>query len=123
MIEKSSLEEKFPQVPQPAGMSREQYNYAVALALYEHRHEVAKEEAEGMALPQVQEVYQKHRVDEVRELLKVAEDGLIDWAEGSMREKYGVRFEQVAVAFTAKGKPGFRQRLVDLCFGWKESAR
>src|SRR5882762_6585143 len=103
---KSSLEEKFPQVPQPAGMSREQYNYAVALALYEHRHEVAKEAAEGMALPQVQEVYQKHRVDEARELLTVAEDGVIDWAEGGRPEKYGARSEPLRLAVWAQNRRG-----------------
>jgi len=138
MGEKSSLEARFPaEFGQPAGMSREQYNYAVAKALYEVRQEAADVEVKRLPTAQVDlktdkeldefvgqldAVYERHRVGEARELLKVAEDGLIDWAEGSMREKYGKRFEQVAVAFTRgrEARPELRGRLVDLCFRWRE---
>lgn len=114
-------------VEQDAAMSREQYNYAVALAMVEQKRmefqkrtaNLTPEETNPYIPGAARDAHMELGIDAAETLLEATENLMIEWAKKqTMRAVGKTRFAQVAQAFDLKLiiSQGRKQHLVDICF-------
>jgi hypothetical protein len=116
-------------------LSNEQFSYALARALYETRQEAYVAESEASVKPRdvgsdfdtdrfIAEdavVFDKHRVKEAFDLLVLAEDALIAWADKCARRNLGkTRYRQIEEVFKTATSSGMKHRLLKICMEMKD---
>ncbi len=96
----------------PTGMSKEQYDYALAKAAYDSHH--------AQHVTEAQQKEYEARYWELLNALSAAEKNLILWAKNTVITKDPIRYEQIKVCFE---KPIYnhvlREQFIDICFRLK----
>jgi hypothetical protein len=117
-------------------LSREQYNYAVAKALYDGRKAAYEMESAvpprgqvgdavfQQAIAEDDQLFKRHRVQEAFEIMVQAEDQLIAWGDKCARRNLGKqRYRQIEDAFKLGAGAGMKDRLIKICMQMRDERR